>query len=101
MSESMNEERFRDACLRTRDLLEKNVGCALRAERNEELASSPAHLAWMLNSCTVFYEEGKVQKANRWLGYVQGSMHADGYASLEELKRANMPPGEAFDASKL
>lgn len=100
MSESMTAERFRDAALATRELLEKSVGKSIRAKRSEH-ATAAEHLAWMLNSCTLFYFEGKPQKANRWLGYVQGVMAALSYATLEELKRANMPPGEQFDGAKV
>jgi hypothetical protein len=62
--------------------------------------ASPVHLLWMLDEAVVFYNEGKVEKANRWLGYTQGVIAALGWAPLDELKRANMPEGETFDRSR-
>jgi hypothetical protein len=99
--ESMTAERFARACQRTSELLVASVGFQPEPARHEDLPSSPAHLAWMLGVAVGQYVDGRVQKANRWLGYVQGSMHADGYASLEELKRANMPEGETFEKEKV
>jgi hypothetical protein len=98
----MTFEGFRRAALATRTLLEAAFGGkAIAAARTPEEPGAPAHLSWMLAEAIRFYEQGKPQKANRWLGYVQGVMAAMCYASLEELKRANMPEGEVFDAEKL
>lgn len=46
------------------------------------------HLAWMLEECIHFFEQGKIVKAHRWVGYVQGCMAKDGVTS-EELEAAN------------
>ena len=57
------------------------------------------HLFWMLDEAVAFAAD-KPDKANRWLGFVQGCMACQGHP-LEELKRANMPDGEAFDPEKI
>lgn len=69
--------------------------------RHEGNETRPGHLVWMLLEASVFLTEGRIEKANRWLGFVQGSMAADGYATVEELKRANMPEGEPFDGERV
>jgi hypothetical protein len=100
MRENMTFEGFRKAVLATRTLLESHVGHAIPAMRVTDKPWVSEHLSWMLAEAIRFYEQGKPQKANRWLGFVQGVMASKGY-SLEELKRANMPEGEQFDAEKL
>jgi hypothetical protein len=35
-----------------------------------------------------------IEKAMRWLGFVQGALWAGGSATIEELKRMNMPDEE-------
>lgn len=105
MSESMDVGKFAKVVYATGVLLSKavtsNPGEYIEPKRCPELESAPEHLAWMLDQAMVFYAEGRIQKANRWLGFVQGSMHADGYATVEQLKRANMFEGEVFDPSKV
>lgn len=103
--ESMTLARFAQVVHATDVLLRKAIrrnpgGYDIEPKRCPGLESAPAHLAWMLDEAMVFYADGRIQKANRWIGYVQGSMHADGYATVEELKRANMPEGEAFEEGK-
>lgn len=48
------------------------------------------HLAWMCEQCLkVFIPEGPEQdigKANRWLGYVQGELRAEGVYSITDLR---------------
>lgn len=106
MRETMTHERFVEAVMKTRLLVERTAherGSkpeGWRPERYERDPTAWRHLTWMLNSSTYFHQEGKVQKANRWLGFVQGVLAMCG-VSLEELKRANMPEGEQFDAEKL
>lgn len=58
------------------------------------------HLQWMLNECVSFYRDGRHEKANRWLGFVQGCMACQGH-KLDDLKRANMPEGDQFDGEKV
>lgn len=96
----MDIVQFTRACNETLQLLKGRAG-DFDARRDTGNPTSPWHMFWMLDSAIAFYAEDKVEKANRWLGYVQGVMAAMCYASLEELKRANMPPGEVFDGEKL
>jgi len=96
-AESMTHERFVAMVVHNRVLLEGVEGQAIVPRRNPAIPTLHSHLVWMLTEAVHFHRNGKIQKANRWLGYVQGVMAMGGNVSLEALKRANMPEGEAFD----
>jgi len=98
--ESMTAAAFERAVRRTLALLERERERPIEPMRVEDKPWVSEHLAWMLGTALGQYVDGRVQKANRWLGYVQGCMACHGYA-LEDLKRANMPEGEAFNPEKL
>lgn len=40
-----------------------------------------------------------IDKAMRWLGFIQGCFFCLGTFSLEDMKRDNMPPGEEFNTN--
>lgn len=51
------------------------------------------HALYMLAILPQLVLEGRREKAMRWLGFVQGVLWAHGCASIDELKRINMPDG--------
>lgn len=53
------------------------------------------HLLYMCDEGARFVREGRAEKAMRWLGFLQGVVWSRGHASLDELKRMNMPEGAA------
>jgi hypothetical protein len=57
--------------------------------QREDYPTSVQHLLWMLQEAPRFHAAGKQDKAERWLGFVQGSINTQGWATLEELKRTN------------
>lgn len=94
---AMDMPLFRRACSKTTDLISAVVtrhGLNIIIERDEAVPHTPGHCLWMLIMAESFYGAGRAEKANRWLGYVQGVMAAKDWATLEELKRANMPEGD-------
>lgn len=95
----MTLEQFATACHATLGLLSRPA--KLTAARCPSDPTNPEHLAWMLVQATMFYADDRQGKANRWLGFVQGVMSALGYATLDELKAANMPGGAAFDGDRI
>lgn len=95
----MTQAQFETACGATLILLKRHGD--FDAMRDTDYPTSIWHLSWMLVQACLFYAEQRQEKANRWLGYVQGVMSALEYASLEELKIANKPEGEAFDPGKI
>ena len=53
-----------------------------------------AHCHGMLAKMEVFVKEGRIDKAFRWPGFVQGCLWSTGQYSLEELKNHNRPKEE-------
>lgn len=49
------------------------------------------HLLYMLWKIPHFIEEGRKEKANRWLGFVQGVLWAKDIYTIEEMKEHNRP----------
>ena len=48
-----------------------------------------SHLRWMCQQGQRFVEEGRIPKAMRWLGFVQGSMWR--WYSIDKMRRVNAP----------
>jgi len=65
---------------------------APRAEERGQLA----HVLWMCDEAVTFIADGKIDKAMRWLGFIQGALWVMGVSTIEESKRANMPQGEEY-----
>lgn len=96
----MNQEQFEKAVGNTVVLLRRAWGAPAEPCRNQDAPITAPHLLWMLTQAPLFYAEGKIEKANRWLGYAQGVLAAFG-TELDDLKRANMPDGETFDGERV
>ena len=61
----------------------------VEANRDNENTESLAHLRWMLNEIPKHLEMGKLDKANRWLGFIQGVFWVKKFSSIHELKDDN------------
>lgn len=46
-----------------------------------------AHLLFMCQEAKIFIEEGREDKAMRWLGFIQGVLWSGRYFSIEDLKQ--------------
>jgi len=92
----MNQEQFNAACRKTQTLFQNENATPCRVPDKPWCTD---HLLWMLREAVGFYAT-KPEKANRWLGFVQGCMACHGY-KLDDLKRANMPEGETFDGERI
>lgn len=55
------------------------------------------HLLFMTHEIPKLMAEGRVEKAMRWLGWLQGACWGLGLESLEDAKKRNMPEGAAYD----
>ena len=95
----MDLRQFGEACKETERLLTRDGTEPSTRLRVPDKPWVRAHLLWMLDQALVFYTE-KPEKANRWLGFVQGCMACHGYA-LDDLKKANMPSGTMFDPDRV
>jgi hypothetical protein len=49
------------------------------------------HILWMLDQIPGFLEEGRKEKSNRWLGFIQGALWAQDIYTIEEMKDHNRP----------
>ena len=47
------------------------------------------HAAWMCEQVRVFASEGKIDKANRWIGFIQGTLWMAGRATIDEMREDN------------
>ena len=48
------------------------------------------HVRWMLDRIDEFVDEGRIEKAFRWLGFVQGVLWLDGRFSIDEMRHHNV-----------
>jgi hypothetical protein len=69
------------------------IGINMRAALN--------HVLWMCIEAQKFVEEGRMEKAMRWLGFIQGVLWATSFFSINDMKIDNMPPGEKFSATRV
>lgn len=73
------------------------------------------HLLWMCEQADIFLgqaitlseagdkeaSKSKIEKAYRWLGFIQGSFWILNIRTVDEMKNDSMPEGEVFDRSKI
>lgn len=52
------------------------------------------HLLWMCCNATLFASEGRIEKAMRWLGFIQGAFWQMGLRTVEQMKLDNKPDGD-------
>lgn len=57
---------------------------------------SIAHLLWMIIEVRTHLKEDKLEKAFRWLGFIQGALWSVGIQTIDEARHANMPEGDVF-----
>ncbi len=51
------------------------------------------HCKWMLGEMRGFIREGRLDKAQRWLGFIQGALWARGEKSIDDFKEMNRADG--------
>jgi hypothetical protein len=56
-----------------------------------------AHVWWMITTLRDFIHEGRMEKAFRWLGFIQGVLWACGMYSVEDLAGHNKPSEEVLN----
>ena len=55
------------------------------------------HLCWMCHMAEQHAEEGHWEKANRWLGFIQGALWCEGFFTIDEMRAHNRPPESASE----
>lgn len=56
-----------------------------------------AHLHWMTIQASRFVDEGRIEKAMRWAGFIHGVLWKIGTVSLKDIKRMSMPEDATFE----
>lgn len=94
-SERMTKEQITKAAHRHDDQIRAHCGDNTPLPAPDPWAAGGtgriAHLRWMLLSILAFVAEDRLDKANRWLGFVQGALWYLGISSIEESKQINKP----------
>jgi len=49
------------------------------------------HALWMIDNIPEFLDAKRIEKAMRWLGFVQGIFYTEGIYTIEEMKHHNKP----------
>lgn len=49
------------------------------------------HLHWMIDEAEKLVDENRIEKAMRWLGFIQGVLWSMSFFSVDQLKVHNMP----------
>lgn len=52
------------------------------------------HAMWMCQAALDFVKEGQVEKANLWLGFVQGLLFCVGHYTIDEMRAHSAEPTE-------
>lgn len=114
----MNDEQVLGAVEAARATIQKNHPSA-RAARNHDgrdgrypraddsigfldmYPAEPGHLLWMCEQIPTFLQEGRREKAMRWLGFLQGALWAYRWRSVEAMKTDNAPKGTEIDKERV
>lgn len=96
----MTGEKVKEAFDQCETLLRESSDAELLPVRMAQDASSPStaerlnHLVWLCQAGKTLVDERRLEKAFRWLGFVQGAIWASGIVGqIWALKRMNMPTG--------
>lgn len=74
--------------------------CKIYSEKLSPFAEQPVfpetykHIMWMTWQIPQFLKDGRKEKANRWLGFIQGALWALDVYTIEEMKNHNRPDHE-------
>lgn len=60
-----------------------------------------SHLRWMCQKIGEIVRDDEIEKAMRWLGFLQGALWVLSFRTIEQMKHDNMPPDEKFDADRV
>jgi hypothetical protein len=89
--------KIKEACARYRAYLErfdcepKRLEYLSYRESSALTASQISHVLYMLDDLEQLVDAGRLEKAFRWLGFIQGWLWARGLYSIDELKEHNKP----------
>lgn len=90
----MEKNRFLEICLIYDEILEYNgfikQECSLSDDLTNESSKSTLsmnHIRWMINEIPRMIDDpNKKEKANRWIGFIQGILWINGYYSINDMR---------------
>jgi hypothetical protein len=87
------EVQIRDTLLKSASPPPRQFGAAETCVLNSAVAyaNELAHLRFMCEEAQKFVDQGRIEKAMRWLGFLQGVLWARGFYSLDDLKNHSKP----------
>ena len=99
---AMTTEKLREAFLACEALVaEQGVSTAVRNADAEDREGRLSHLLWLAQNGLLLVEEGRREKAMRWLGFLQGAVWAFKLANIDNLKGMNRPDGSRHDKKRV
>jgi len=84
----MKKAKFLKTCREYDDLLKDNGYSIILKEPYTEFENSDMnHIRWMLNEIPNMIDDtNKLEKINRWIGFVQGVLWSKGYYTIEDMR---------------
>ena len=89
----MKKTKFLATCKEYDDLLKEEgfiIKCKepfTKVDTITENENELNHIRWMLNAIPLMIDDPKkLERVNRWIGFIQGSLWSRGYYSIEEMK---------------
>lgn len=67
----------------------------------DQRPAEPGHLLWMCDQIPAFLQEGRREKAMRWLGFLQGALWVLRWRTVEAMKTDNAPEGTTIDKERV
>lgn len=91
----MTGEKVKEVC---RLYVQRLSAGGLQPERNDrpDVLSRAKHVLWMALETRDLVDADRMEKAFRWLGFIQGWLWTVGIYTVDELKSHNMPTSEEF-----
>lgn len=82
----MTKEQIIQACTKYDNIL---IEAGAVPARETDVPGSLNHLRWMCQEIINFVNEEKLEKAFRWLGFIQGALWSECICDIEQLKNDN------------
>lgn len=79
------------------ELYETKLHAEIWGTGRHKAINRPSHLLHalgMIPQVYLFRKEGRIEKAFRWLGFIQGILYCEGVYTIEEMKNHNRPDGD-------
>ena len=87
---AMTIEKLRSAFLACEAIVAKEgITMAIRDASADTKVRRLSHLLWLSRNGLVLVEEGRKEKANRWLGFLQGALWQLNLVDIDQLKGMN------------